>query len=297
MLKIFTQQSLSTDRFRSTLYLPISVKFDKHIEVKEGIRLLDLLAANTGLSKTVLKDCLNKGAVWLKRFGKKERRVRRAKLDLIKSDRISIYYDQKILNQKITEPVCLSDQTNYTIWDKPVGMLSQGTRYGDHCSLLRFAEKMFPHRATPHLVHRLDREAQGVILLAHGKKSASLFSELFRNRRIRKRYRARVYGTLTLENKLQEVDSPLDGKPALTAFKVIRSDRETNTSLIDIEIHTGRYHQIRRHLSGIGHPLVGDSKYNTRRDSDMLQLEAYELEFTCPFSKTKVCCRLPSTSL
>ncbi len=260
------------------------LKFDKQIVADQQGILVDLLAEKTGLSKTVLKECLNKGAIWLKRSGKKEQRIRKAKLPVKPGDIFTVYYDPEILSQPVPEPECIAHDKNYSIWNKPAGLLSQGTRYGDHCSLLRVAEKKL-ECSSLFLVHRLDREARGLVLLAHNKDAAARFSELFRSGKIEKKYRAVVNGLLAEEGEILNIHNTIDGKPAHTIITVTAHDKEQRRTIIDIHLKTGRYHQIRRHLSGIGHPLIGDYRYGGARGKEELQLIAYKLTFNCPFTR------------
>ena len=123
-------------------------------------------------------DAMIKGAVRAK--GKKGgmRRLRRAKTVLKAGDKIEFYYDEKLLSLSPQSSVCLDDRIHYTVWYKPPGLLAQGTAFGDHCSLARQAELLFPSRPS-FLVHRLDREAEGLMLLAHSRAAAAKLSELF----------------------------------------------------------------------------------------------------------------------
>jgi tRNA pseudouridine32 synthase/23S rRNA pseudouridine746 synthase len=260
------------------------LKFDKHIVVHQQRVIVDLLAEETGLSKTVLKDCLNKGAIWLKRSGKKEQRIRKAKFTVRPKDHLSVYFDPEVLGQPVPEPDTIANKKDYSIWNKPAGLLSQGTRYGDHCSLLRVAEKKLDFSAL-YLVHRLDREAQGLVLLAHNKNAAALFSKLFSSGNIEKKYRAIVHGLLGEEGAKLDIHEVIDGKAAHTIATVAAHDNEQKRTILDIQLKTGRYHQIRRHLSGLGHPLVGDYRYGGARGKEKLQLVAYKLTFNCPFTK------------
>jgi len=246
----------------------------------------DLICAATGLSKTAVKDCLNKGGVWLIRSGRKEQRVRKAKLLLRPGDRLSVYYDDAVLKLSPPPPTRLFHCRQYSIWDKPAGLLSQGTRFGDHCSLLRYVQK-FGGVATPYLVHRLDREARGIVLVAHTSHAAAEFSELFRDNRMEKRYSAIASGILGKVSEAIRIDAPLDGKPAQTTITVLRHDEQRRRSALDIELHTGRYHQIRRHLRSLGHPLVGDARYGGEKCENGLQLTAYSLSFDCPFTHVR----------
>ncbi|WP_167505804.1 RluA family pseudouridine synthase [Desulfosediminicola flagellatus] len=265
----------------------------KHVKVKAPALLVDLLAESTGLSKSGIKDCLIKGAVFLNRPGKKEQRIRRAKFSVRSKDRISIYYNESILKQIPPTPLCLYKGTEYSVWNKPSGLLSQGTQYGDHCSLLRIAEKTLSGEVKSiHLVHRLDRDACGIVLLAHNTVAAAAISDLFKRGKIEKRYCAVALGLVAQEGETFRIDTSLDNKNAITEISVLRHDTEKCQTILDINLLTGRYHQIRRHLSSIGHPLVGDRKYGNPQGED-LHLEAYMLSFYCPFSKSKHVFRLP----
>ncbi|MDR0477244.1 MAG: RNA pseudouridine synthase [Desulfobulbaceae bacterium] len=249
--------------------------------IAEPAPVLDFLAASTGLGENALRDCLEKGGVWLKRPGQGERRVRKGKFLLWAGDRLALCYDARLLAMAALHAICLYNQGRYSVWEKPALMLSQGSRFGDHCSLLRQVEKTFPNK-TIHLVHRLDREARGVMLFAHDRQAAAAFSRLFQSRAVEKRYRARVAGRLATVGETVRIDTPLDGKEALTEATVLTQDAAT--SLLDVRIATGRLHQIRRHLAGLGHPLLGDRRYNRRCRREALQLVAWLLAFTCPFS-------------
>ena len=256
---------------------------------------LDLLAEGTGLSKQRIKDAMNKGAVWWTLKGK-TLRLRRATKVLNKGSKIQFFYDEQVLARKPGTATQIYDGNNYSIWFKPAGMLSQGSQWGDHCSILRWVEvngqpKDGQRQREYFLVHRLDADAMGLIILAHNSQSAAKLSALFQARDMRKFYQAWVVDHGELPTTELTLNNDLDGKSAITRIKKIRST--DNKSLLDIHIETGRKHQIRRHLANIGHPIVGDKLYGTKASAG-LQLLAYRLEFACPNTNQPVIVELPT---
>ena len=255
---------------------------------------LDLLAEGTGLSKQRIKDAMNKGAVWWTLKGK-TLRLRRATKVLLKGSVIQFFYDEQVLARKPENATLIYDAEVYSIWYKPAGMLAQGSQWGDHCSILRWVEvnggyNIGKKQRDCFLVHRLDADAAGLMIIAHDSKSAAKLSALFQGRDIKKYYQAWVVGMCGIPAEGMTLSYELDGKSAITHIQTTGANA-TNT-LLDVHIETGRKHQIRRHLATIGHPIVGDKLYGTKAKCG-LQLLAYRLEFICPFSKKNLVVELP----
>ena len=247
--------------------------------------LCNLLARISGLSKIKVKHAMRCGAVWLKKPGGKMQRARRATTVSQPGDLMAIYYDETILNLKPPHADCIHDERRYSIWFKPAGLMTQGSRFGDHCALTRLAEKHFTPSRPIFPVHRIDRETSGLVLVAHDRSAAALLSELFQKRRVEKHYRALAVGKPATDNLPHLIDLALDGRPAQTRFSLLRHDAAANQSLLEIQTLTGRRHQIRRHFDLIGHPIVGDPKYGRKNKNQQgLQLVAYRLRFQCPLN-------------
>ncbi len=158
-----------------------------------GQTALDVLADGTGLSRQRIKDAMNKGAAWWNQKGK-TLRLRRATKVLNKGCKIQLFYDEQVLARKPEPAQLIHDADRYSIWFKPHGMLSQGSQWGDHCSLLRWVEVNGTPKRECFLVHRLDADAAGLVLIAHDQQSAARLSHLFQSRDIRKCYQAWVNG-------------------------------------------------------------------------------------------------------
>jgi len=265
----------------------ITQRFEKHIEVTQKERnAVDILSQETGFSKQKIKKIMQKGAVWLSR-GKKTQRLRRAKKSLNIGETIHLYYDPDVLEKIPAEPQLIADEGHYSIWNKPYGLLSQGSKWGDHCTITRWSEQHLKPQRVSFVVHRLDRAANGLIIIAHEKNAAASLSNLFQQRQVDKRYQILVHGHFSEEatvNKPIKVDSEIDDRHAVSYFTFVSHDSKQDCSLLDVSIDTGRKHQIRRHSALLGHPVVGDRLHGTNSSKHDLQLQAYFLSFKCPYS-------------
>ena len=259
--------------------------FEVHINVSRPEQTaLVLLAENSPLSKQKLKSAMTKGSAWLESsIG--VHRLRRAKKVVHENDILHLYYDETIQHSIPAAAELIADEGEYSIWNKPYGMYSQGSKWGDHCTIYRWAEEHLKPQRPAFLVHRLDRAASGLIILAHSKKMAAAFSALFKNRQIQKQYKATVEGNTGQLTLPYIISNDIDGKPAIS--KIIAIDPPyNNKTVITIEIETGRKHQIRKHLSASGYPIVGDRLYGSGQTKENLQLQSCFLKFNCPLTNT-----------
>lgn len=148
-----------------------------------------------------------------------------------------------------------------------------------------------------YVVHRLDKETSGAILFAKNPLVLPILGRLLEQKAIRRRYQAIVYGNVkqnqTINKKIgrdrhdrrKRVIDERKGKPAVTHISVHKHSQRT--SEIYCELDTGRTHQIRVHLTSIGHPIVGDPLYQNKA-SERLMLHAYEMTFPHPFTQETI---------
>ena len=181
----------------------------------------------------------------------------------------------------------LEDNENFLVLNKPSGIpVQSGTKSLKNIIDILKKTKYFEN-TKPYIVHRLDKETSGVLIIAKNRKFAQLFTTLFRIRKIHKTYLAIVYGKVNKSLKLMkdnlifyENNKKIIQK-AVTNFKTIRSNE--NYSLLELNPITGRKHQLRKQLLNIGKPIVGDNKYffNNRKRIKIksLLLHAHKIKF------------------
>ncbi len=274
------------------------IKFKSIVSEGEPLILIDYLEQKTKLSKSVLKKVLNIGGVWLKKFpSSKLSRCRRATTEIFLKSYIEFYYDPKFLNLTIEDPKELLAKKSWGLWYKPAGVLSQGNEYSDHASILRLVQKI-KNLKDVYPVHRLDREAKGVMIVAYQQQMANTFSKMFQAHRVKKIYKIEVLGNVLdkYPDGNGQIDLPLDKKEAKSIFKVLETKEQT--TILEVQILTGRLHQIRRHFDLIGFPVMGDPKYGRgNKNKDGMKLLAYKIEFIDPENKDLISFALNDISL
>lgn len=192
----------------------------------------------------------------------------------------------------------LYEDSHCVIVHKPAGLLTVPGRLPENSdSLISRVQEKFPEAR---VVHRLDLETSGLVVLALGKEATSAFGKLFEQRQIEKRYCAVVSGLVEAEHGFVEAplitDWPnrplqkvcaIDGKPSRTEYSVLSRDTENQQTRLSLVPHTGRSHQLRIHMRELGHPILGCPMYapdDVCGAADRLLLHAEFLRFLSPFS-------------
>ncbi len=199
----------------------------------------------------------------------------------------------------------LYKNNQFIAFNKPAGLAVQNDLTGDR-TLLQLAENYTQHPL--HLIHRLDRPATGVVLLAKNAAALAAVNQQFQNRTVEKIYLAAV-GQLPPEsegmlihylrkqsrgNRAQVLDGPAKGaKEARLHYRVVKSIERYH--LLEIKLITGRHHQVRAQLAAIGCPIRGDVKYGFRRSNRdrSINLHAWKLSFNHPVSGERVTIEAP----
>ena len=216
-------------------------------------------------------------------------------------------YKVKIEENEINLKVIYEDN-HIIVVEKPANIPSQGDKTGDLDMLTiikAYLKEKYnkPGNVYLGLVHRLDRPVGGVMVFAKTSKAASRLSEQVREKVFKKKYLVIVNGKFeekkgTLKdyllknerlNKSRVVEEGTkNSKYAELDYEVLKYDKEQNISLLKINLHTGRHHQIRVQLSSRDHSIYGDAKYNGRGSARQLYLWAYELTIQNVVSKEEM---------
>jgi RluA family pseudouridine synthase len=181
-------------------------------------------------------------------------------------------------------PDILYEDDEIAVFNKPAGLsVHRSAEHGSHnlvdAGIAFLGRRGIQVKLYP--VNRLDRETSGLVVMAKSSAKAGAFGKLFQEGLVEKRYLTVVSGK-TEDSGV--VDLPLDEKESRSEFRTLCSRK--GVSILSVTPVTGRSHQIRRHLSAIGHPVMGDRRYGGKkiRDLDGHALHSYRLAFPHPLS-------------
>ena len=202
----------------------------------------------------------------------------------------------------------LFEDNQIIVVEKPFNIPSQGDKTGDTDMLSMVKDYVKEKYNKPGnvyigLVHRLDRPTGGVMVFARTSKAAGRLSDEIRERKIQKTYLAICNGKFdekkgTMKDYLWKDEkkntsyvvkaSKKNAKEAILDYEVLKYDEKEDVSLVKIDLHTGRHHQIRVQFSSRMHALYGDTKYHGKGGNAQLSLWAYKLSFIHPTTKEEL---------
>ncbi len=191
--------------------------------------------------------------------------------------------------KKLEKLEVIFEDENVLVVDKPAGLLSMAK--GEYCPEATLEDYGL-------LVHRLDRDTSGVVILAKNEETQKMLRKQFQDRKTHKTYYAIVEGRPKLDEAM--IDLPIarnlkhpttfqveaGGKPSETYYKVLKTNDKY--SLLELKPITGRTHQLRVHLKYIGTPILGDRVYSEKKSNTRLFLHAHSLEITIPGSPDNI---------
>lgn len=215
-------------------------------------------------------------------------------------DEIAINFDQAFATFKNQRLELVYEDDDILVVNKGYGLLSMGTdrvKDGTVYSLMRAYVKTHDPRMHVFIIHRLDRDTSGLMMLAKSIEAKEALQHNWNNMVLSRKYVAVLEGELETdegvvksylaENSKFEVYStndPNEGQLAITNYKVLRRGR--GMTLVEVELDTGRKNQIRVHMKDLGHPIVGDRKYGAKPSPiHRLALHAQTLRFVHPITR------------
>lgn len=276
------------------------------VENNDNIRLDSYIAnENSDLSRAVIQKLLEDGNILVNDAIKKSS-YKVKKGDVIKIE-IPEPKESKIEAQDIPIEIVYEDN-DIIVVNKPKGLVvhpangnEDGTLVNAIMNICKDSLSGIGGEKRPGIVHRLDKDTSGLLIVAKNDKAHLKMSEQIKDRKVNKKYIALVRGiikeneaTINMpiarnkkDRKKMAVDK--DGKEAITHFKVLK--RYDKYTLIEVKIDTGRTHQIRVHMAEIGHPVIGDEVYSNGKNEFYVKgqmLHAKSLDFEHPITGKKM---------
>ena len=214
----------------------------------EGLRLDQVIPKHVpALSRRKARAVIDAGGVFVDRA-----RTKVASRPVKTGQTIEVNLGSESRTEPPLAPAIVFTDTHLIIADKPAGLVTAPTPESDRGDLLDQLKKQF---GEVYLVHRIDLPTSGLLVFARTRQANKTLGDAFVEHRIEREYRAVAIGDVAA----QTIDRPIEGRRAVTHVEPI--EQLAGATLLAVRLETGRTHQIRIHLAGIGHPLAGDSQH------------------------------------
>jgi RluA family pseudouridine synthase len=251
-----------------------------------------------GVSRRRAKAIVDMGGAYVNK-----KRVRIASKTVGKGDRIDVEYNEKLFEPGKKEAMSLKPEdilyfeNDIIIINKPAGLPSQATRDQAVLHVIPLLEKLLSemghNKMDLQLVHRLDKDTTGALVIATNKDTMTFLTDQFRQHTIQKTYHALAWGVVEKAFEIKCMLSAIQpntgnvkvvrsgGKSSQTFFEVLKTWPTLQVSLIHCRPITGRSHQIRVHLDEAGHPIIGDKVYGEGKrhklPDELMQVATHQL--------------------
>ncbi len=209
------------------------------------------------------------------------------------SIRLSILEEENPKRKLIFPLKVLFEDDYLAVIHKPAGILVSGNSFKIIANALdqNLKRSNLPDATTPQPVHRLDYATTGVLLVGKTSSSIRALNKLFENRAVTKIYYAVTIGEMDAQGEITTEVDDKQSQSNYTLCETVPSERFGKLNLVKLEPQTGRRHQLRKHLSSIGNPILGDKDYgieNLILNGKGLYLHAYSLKFIHPFTNEEM---------
>lgn len=248
-------------------------------KAEAGATLQNYLAEKLKLSKRGAKDLIDQRQVWVNRQCVWMARHSLKAGDVIEAQAGTVAFAE---TEKPKHIRVLVETPHYLFVDKPCGMLTIGPGGLEELIRVQLDEPNL------RVVHRLDRDTSGCLLIARDQEALDAAVSIFKTRRVKKLYEFLAVGRI--ENNPTTITDPIDGQPAKTTIRRMAYNEDATFGSARIE--TGRTHQIRIHLAGIRHPVIGDRVHGLKKCKDQRvlrvprqMLHATEIELDDPLGR------------
>jgi len=270
------------------------------IEVKFQDRLDKILSSETDLSRTKISKSIDQNKCFV------DGKIVNKKSTIIMPNTIlEIEVEEQVEKKELTKIDYVYIDDDFFVVDKPKNLITHKSGESSKLSLSENILKDYPEiknigeKERPGIVHRLDKDTTGLMIIARSNIGYEKFKKMIKKREVSRNYTSLVFGKPTLKEAI--IDAPISrdpqnpikrkvlagGKESKTYYKIINSF--SKFSLLDVKLYSGRTHQIRVHLEHIGHPVVGDRLYgNKKSELGRPFLHSSKLEFIHPIRGEKL---------